>query len=78
MMKITLDKLEIGKKGKIVEVKGNRLICKRLAELGFVKGVEIEICKEGPFGDPLDIKIKGFHITLRKAEAKGIVLECVL
>ena len=71
----TLDKLKIGQKAAIIKINPKSVIKKQLLSMGVVPGIEIEVCKVAPLGDPIDIKIKGYHLSLRKEEAAHIEVE---
>jgi ferrous iron transport protein A len=61
-----------GSAGKVTEIKvaaGNRA---RLMEMGLLVGTPIELVRFAPMGDPVEIKIRGYHLTLRKHEAEQI------
>jgi DtxR family Mn-dependent transcriptional regulator len=51
---------------------GRGTVTKRLAEMGIGKGALIEIERVAPLGDPVDVKVKGYHLSLRKEEAANI------
>jgi len=70
-----LNELKKGEKGKIVRITGNSSVFRRLLDLGVVKGSEIEMKGVAPLGDPIEIKIKGYNLSLRKSEAAGIIVE---
>lgn len=72
-----LNELKPGQKGRVVKVKVAGETGRRLVEMGATSGTMIEIEKVAPFGDPIDIKIKGYHLSLRKEEAAGITVEAV-
>ena len=73
----TVKDLKPGEKGKVVNIKGKGDLKKRLLDMGMVPGVEIKLEKIAPLGDPIDILIKGYHLSLRKEEAKEILLKKV-
>lgn len=75
MKKITLKKLEPGQKGKVLKVTARGETKKRIVEMGVIPGAVVEVERVAPFGDPIDIKVKGYHLTLRKEEADGIEIE---
>lgn len=50
----------------------------RLLEFGLLPGTEIELIRYAPLGDPIDIKVRGFHLTIRKTEASQIILKSVV
>ena len=70
-----LNELEPGDKGKIVKVGGKGRIRQRLLDMGVVSGTQIEVQRAAPLGDPLEIKVKGYNLTLRKKEAANIKIE---
>lgn len=69
---MTLSNLEIGAEGKVVSVKGNNAVTKRLMEMGVVPGVSIRMIKSAPFGDPLEVRVRGYHLAMRRSEADAI------
>lgn len=68
----SLARLPIGKEGKVLSVAGNNSISKRLMEMGVVPGVSVRVIKTAPFGCPLEIKVCGYHLALRRSEAETI------
>ncbi len=71
---VTLADLKPGKKGIVVRVKHRGSISKRLADMGVGRGALVEIKRVAPLGDPIDIKVKGYHLSLRKEEAASIMV----
>ncbi len=69
---MNLTNLPIGATAKVVAVKGNNAISKRLMEMGVVPGVSVRVIKSAPFGDPLEIRVRGYHLAMRKSEADAI------
>ena len=69
---IGLQDLQPGQKGRVVKVALPGDTGKRLVEMGITPGSLIEVERVAPLGDPLEIKVKGYHLTLRKEEAAGI------
>lgn len=65
-----LSKLKTGQKGQISKVEGN--LRQRFLRMGLVPGEEVTVERVAPLGDPVDILIKGYHLSLRKEEAKAI------
>jgi len=72
---LKLEELSPGKKGKITKIKGKGGIQRRLLDMGVVPGEVIEIERVAPLGDPVKIKIKGYHLSLRKEEAEKVYVE---
>ncbi len=71
----TLDQLKPGEKGKIVRVGGKGGVARRIADMGVVRGTPVEVLRVAPLGDPIQIKVKGYDLSLRKEEAAAIRVE---
>ena len=71
----TLDKLKPGQKGKIVRVGSAGAVKRRIVEMGVVRGTPVEVIKVAPLGDPIEVKVKGYNLSLRKEEAAAITVE---
>jgi len=74
----SLEELKPGEKGRIVKVGGDGSIVRRFRDMGLVTGSEVEVERVAPLGDPVEIKIKGYHLALRKEEAASILVEAAL
>jgi Fe2+ transport system protein FeoA len=61
-----------GEKASIVKISGKLYLRRRLLDMGVLKGTVIQMIRHAPLGDPIDIKIKGYHLSLRKSEAGHI------
>jgi Fe2+ transport system protein FeoA len=70
-----LAELKPKEKGKIVKVKGIGAVRRRILDMGVVPGAELEMERMAPLGDPVEIRIKGYHLSLRNFEAENIVVE---
>lgn len=70
-----LSELCPGIKGRIAFVSGKGAIRKRLLDMGVISNTHIEVIRVAPFGDPIEIKIRGYHLSLRKSEAEQIEVE---
>lgn len=68
----TLVDLEIGNEAKIEKIIGETPVTKRLMEMGVVPGVTVRVVKTAPFGDPIQIRLRGYSLALRKSEAQTI------
>lgn len=75
--KTTLDCLKPGTKAAIVKIGGTGGIRRRLLDIGATSGTLVEIERVAPRGEPIEVKIKGYHLTLRKEEAERISVEAV-
>jgi DtxR family Mn-dependent transcriptional regulator len=69
---VQLSELQPGSKGRVVRVSIPGDTGRRMVEMGVTSGSMIEVERIAPLGDPIDIKVKGYHLTLRKDEASGI------
>jgi ferrous iron transport protein A len=67
--------LKPGEKGNITKISGSGPVYRRILDMGIVKGAEIEVERVAPLGDPVEIKIKGYHLSLRKEEASNVYVE---
>ncbi len=74
-MEKKLSELKPGDTGKILKIFGEGNLRKKFLDMGVMKGVEVEVVKVAPLGDPVDTKVKGYHLSLRKEEASQISLE---
>ena len=70
-----LNEMKRGEKGKVVKITGNGSVFRRMLDLGLVNGCEVEMKGVAPLGDPIEIKIKGYNLSLRKSEAAGVIVE---
>jgi ferrous iron transport protein A len=68
----TLKELPAGSSAKVKTVHGRSVISKRLMEMGVIPGTEIHVVKSAPFGDPIQIRVLGYSLALRKSEAASI------
>lgn len=74
-MKITLNEMKIGDKGIITSVQGEGRVRRRLFDMGVTPGAEVVFRKRAPLGDPLEINLRGYALSLRKDEAELIIVE---
>jgi ferrous iron transport protein A len=72
---ITLDQLIPGESGRIIKVSGKGAIRRRLMDMGLTSGAVIDMIKLSPLGDPVEYRLRGYHLSLRKSEAKTIEVE---
>lgn len=71
----TLKDAKIGDTVKVVKVTGSGPIKRRIMDMGITKGTEIYIRKVAPLGDPLEITVKGYELSLRKGDAEMVQIE---
>ena len=74
-MKKALSEFKIGESGVILSVEGEKRVRRRLFDMGVTPGTEILLRKKAPLGDPIEIAIRGYELTLRNAEAACILME---
>lgn len=70
----TLKELAPSERGEVHSVTGTGSISRRLAELGFIKGQPVQVVRLAPLGDPLQVRIRGFDLALRRQEAARVVI----
>lgn len=75
MITRTLRDMEPREKGIIIKVGGGKSIRRRLMDMGVVVGAEVEVQRVAPLGDPVQIRIKGYDLALRRSEAENIQVE---
>ena len=70
-----LDEFKIGETGLIKKVEGEGRLRRRLFDMGVTPGASVYLRKKAPFGDPLEVTIRGYELSLRLSEAKLVILE---
>jgi ferrous iron transport protein A len=68
----TLTNVPIGSAATVVAVNGTNRISRRLMEMGVVPGVSLEVLKTAPFGDPIEVRVRGYNLAMRRSEADVI------
>ena len=76
-MAMTLAQLEIGESRTVMSVRGENRVTRRLMEMGVIPGVAVRMVKSAPFGDPIEINVRGYSLALRRNEAESVELEQV-
>mgnify|MGYP005763772675 FL=1 len=71
----TLRKAKCGETVRVVKINGEGAVKRRIMDMGITKGVEIYIRKVAPLGDPVEITVRGYELSLRKADADMIAVE---
>ena len=72
---MTLRELPLGKSAKVVKLTGEGTIKRRIMDMGITKGTELIVRKVAPLGDPIEITVRGYELSLRKADAERIEVE---
>lgn len=71
----TLKEAKIGETVKVLKLSGEGAVKRRIMDMGITKGVEIFVRKVAPLGDPVEIRVRGYELSLRKADAEKIAVE---
>ncbi|MCD6362177.1 MAG: DtxR family transcriptional regulator [Armatimonadetes bacterium] len=72
---LTLRDLEPGEKGRVLKLTGHSRIRRRIMDMGLIPGSEVEVERLAPLGDPIEVKVRDYHLSLRKGEAAQIAVE---
>lgn len=68
----TLKETKIGETVKVVKLHGDGPVRRRIMDMGITKGVEVYVRKAAPLGDPIEVTVRGYELSLRKADAEMI------
>ena len=71
----TLKEVPVGQTCRVVKLKGEGSLRRRIMDMGIVKGVEIYVRKVAPLGDPIEITLRGYELSIRKDEAELVEVE---
>ena len=71
----TLKDVKIGETVRVIKVGGEGALKRRIMDMGITKGVSIKVMKVAPLGDPVEITVRGYELTLRKADCQNIEVE---
>ena len=71
----TLKELKVGQSAKVVKIHGEGALKRRIMDMGITKGVVITVRKVAPLGDPLELNLRGYELSIRKADAEMIEIE---
>ncbi len=71
----TLRQAKIGQTVKVVKLHGEGALKRRIMDMGITKGVEIRVRKVAPLGDPIEVTVRGYELSLRKADAEMVEVE---
>ena len=69
---VSLDRLRAGAPARVLAVKGTGAVARRLMEMGVVPGAPVRVIKSAPLGDPLEVRVRNYHLALRRSEAQTI------
>ena len=71
----TLKQATVGETVKVVKLHGEGAIKRRIMDMGLTKGVEVYVRKVAPLGDPVEVTVRGYELSLRKADAQMVEVE---
>ncbi len=71
----TLRDVKIGETAKVVKLHGEGAVKRRIMDMGLTKGIDVSVRKVAPLGDPIEITVRGYELSLRKADAEMIEVE---
>lgn len=69
-----LSELPVGGAGDVLAVAGEPAMRVRLLEMGLIPGTRVSVLKRAPMGDPLELRVRGYHLSLRRAEAHAVTV----
>jgi ferrous iron transport protein A len=70
-----LRNVPVGSAAKVVKIHGEGAVKRRIMDMGITRGVEIYVRKVAPLGDPIEVTVRGYELSLRKADAESIEVE---
>ena len=71
----TLRAVPVGGSAKVVKLRGEGAVKRRIMDMGITKGVEVQVRKVAPLGDPIEVTVRGYELSIRKADADMIQVE---
>ncbi|WP_461880181.1 FeoA family protein [Fusicatenibacter sp.] len=71
----TLKEISVGETVKVVKLNGSGPVKRRIMDMGITKGVDVFVRKVAPLGDPVEVTVRGYELSLRKADAEMIEVE---
>jgi Fe2+ transport system protein FeoA len=71
----TLAELSVGARARVIDFNLSSELKQRFMEMGLTKGVECQLVRFAPLGDPVEVRVRGYNLSLRKSEAQGILVD---
>ncbi len=71
----TLKDVQVGEKATVKKLEGEGAVKRRIMDMGLTKGTEVYVRKVAPLGDPIELTVRGYELSLRKADAALIIVE---
>lgn len=75
MKQKTLNRLAPGRRGVVRHVGGDARVRHRLLEMGLTSGAPVSMVRSAPLGDPVEVRVRGYHLSLRQREAQSITID---
>ncbi|MBR5614958.1 MAG: ferrous iron transport protein A [Clostridia bacterium] len=72
---LTLKDIQVGKTVRVVKLEGVGAVKRRIMDMGITRGVEVCVRKVAPLGDPIEVNVRGYELSLRKSDAEMILVE---
>ena len=76
MAEVPLSQLVPGRSGRVCRVEGQPAARQRLQEMGLVRGAPVQFVRAAPLGDPIEVRIRGYSLSLRRQDAESVIVEC--
>ncbi len=77
MNMLTLKEVKVGQSCRVLKINGEGALRRRIMDMGITRHTEIYVRKVAPLGDPLEVKVRGYELTIRKSEASIIEVELI-
>jgi len=74
---MTLKEAAVGLSVKVLKLEGEGAVKRRIMDMGITKGTQIKVRKVAPLGDPIEVTVRGYELSVRKADAENIIVECI-
>jgi len=74
---MTLKEVAVGQSVKVIKLEGEGAVKRRIMDMGITKGTQIKVRKVAPLGDPVEVTVRGYELSVRKADAENIIVECI-
>ncbi len=71
----TLRDVKVGDNARVVKLHGEGAIKRRIMDMGLTKGTEVTVCKVAPLGDPIEVTVRNYQLSIRKADAEMVEVE---
>ena len=71
----TLKEVKVGKTARVVKLHGEGAVRRRLMDMGLTRGTEVLVRRVAPFGDPIELTLRGYELSLRRADAEMVEIE---